>query len=141
MAIELEKKRQMLTCFCCGTIYEKGHYRCCAPPANVTPAAWLARHCHKCAGDPKRLRSNCPNHCTCPKEPVSGVENFGAFRESKLAAELAARKAVGASGRHGSGCEPGGGINEKGEEGGALVTDWGTFEHGDPREPRNEVRS
>ncbi len=82
--------KQTLHCYCCGEPYERGKYRCCAAPPNMSSHAWLASHCRQCTNDP--LRTHCPKHCTCPPAPVLGVEGFSAWRDTSLAAELARKK-------------------------------------------------
>jgi hypothetical protein len=78
-----------LMCYCCGEAYERGQYRCCAPPKNMSSHAWLARHCKQCVpNNPHGSRSHCPRHCTCPKAPVLGSDGFSAFRDTSLVAEL-----------------------------------------------------
>lgn len=77
-----------LHCYCCGEAYEKGKYRCCRPPTNMTAASWLAKHCKQCSGDPTGLRTHCPKHCTCPKAPILTPDGFSAWRDTSLAAEL-----------------------------------------------------
>lgn len=80
-----------LTCYCCGQRYERGKYRCCAAPPNMASHNWLAKHCRQCVGgDP--LRSHCPRHCTCPKQPVLSFEGFSAFKDSSLLAELESKR-------------------------------------------------
>lgn len=71
----------MLRCFCCAQSYERGRYRCCAPPNNMSGAAWLAQHCKACSNDPTGLRTVCPRHCTC-KKPAGGSVDFGTFVET-----------------------------------------------------------
>jgi len=83
-----------LTCYCCGTTYLRGHFRCCAPPKNMPSHAWLARFCKNCTEDPHGVRSHCPRHCTCPKVPILSPDGFSAFRDTSLAAELEAKRAL-----------------------------------------------
>ena len=71
-----------LHCYCCGEPYERGQFRCCAAPANGDSSGWLEKHCHVCANDPKRLRTKCPRHCTCPKKPLAGVAGFATLHEA-----------------------------------------------------------
>jgi len=55
--------RQTLHCQCCGASYERGSFRCCAPPSGMASHVWLARACKpvKQGGCGK-----CYAHCTCP---------------------------------------------------------------------------
>ncbi len=53
----------MLTCYCCGEEYERGKFRCCAPPKGTPSQVWLGQHCGKCRPTPESTR--CPRHCTC----------------------------------------------------------------------------
>ncbi len=51
-----------LTCYCCGESYERGRYRCCAPPNGLASHVWLGQYCRECA--------KCPKHCLCAtKQP------------------------------------------------------------------------
>ena len=52
-----------LTCYCCGESYERGHFRCCAPPTGTPSHVWMGQHCKVCKPTPERTR--CPRHCTC----------------------------------------------------------------------------
>lgn len=82
-----------LTCYCCGERYDRGHYKCCTPPLNMSSQSWLAKHCKNCVpNNEDKLRSHCPKHCTCPKTPVLGTDGFSAFRDTSLAAELEAKR-------------------------------------------------
>lgn len=46
-----------LTCYCCKSTYERGKFRCCAPPSNMRPHYWRAQFCAAC--------NKCPHHCLC----------------------------------------------------------------------------
>lgn len=64
-----------LHCYCCGESYDRGHFRCCSPPAGMASHVWLEKFCHVC-GTP--TRGKCPKHCTCPKtapEPIT-IDNW-----------------------------------------------------------------
>lgn len=56
-----DEKREYV-CYCCGTKYERGKWRCCAPPKNMASHVWLERWCRGCG--PANAR-RCPRHCTC----------------------------------------------------------------------------
>lgn len=47
----------MLHCMCCHEVYERGHFRCCAPPAGLASHVWSAKFCLTC--------EKCPTHCHC----------------------------------------------------------------------------
>ncbi len=56
--------KRTLTCFCCGTTYTQGQFRCCAPPNGMPSHKWLALTCpmapHGCG--------KCAQHCQCPSK-------------------------------------------------------------------------
>ena len=53
-----------LHCYCCGDQYERGKFKCCAPPAGMASRFWLEKFCYVCGTE---TRGKCPKHCTCPK--------------------------------------------------------------------------
>jgi hypothetical protein len=86
-------QKHTLHCYCCGEPYERGKYRCCAAPPNMASHVWLSKHCRQCVPEGEReTRSHCPKHCTCPREPILGIDGFSAWRDTSLAAELARKK-------------------------------------------------
>lgn len=50
-----------LRCQCCGETYERGSFKCCAPPVGIPSNVWLGRCCNKDAGG----CGKCPKHCEC----------------------------------------------------------------------------
>lgn len=86
-----DAEKQWLTCYCCGTEYIRGQFRCCAPPPGITSQKWLERHCARCSDDPTGLRTKCPKHCTCPTFPLVGVDSFTPFKDTRLKAQLEAK--------------------------------------------------
>lgn len=58
-----EKPKTTLRCMCCKTFYERGHFKCCAPPQNMGSSAWLEMACKRREdGGCQR----CYRHCQCP---------------------------------------------------------------------------
>lgn len=51
---------RVLTCFCCGSRYRRGEWRCCRAPAGTTAAEWSDQW-HRFEDD-GRKRSHCPRH-------------------------------------------------------------------------------
>lgn len=56
----LAQQRQMFYCFCCREIYQRGSFRCCAPPHGMTSSKWRELRCPEC--------SKCARHCQCPSK-------------------------------------------------------------------------
>jgi hypothetical protein len=58
-------QRQRLHCMCCRELYERGNFRCCAPPSGMKSEKWLEMFCPdvKAGGCGK-----CPKHCQCPNK-------------------------------------------------------------------------
>jgi len=52
-----KKEPQFFICYCCRTRYQRGHYRCCAPPAGMKSHYWRERRCTTC--------QKCERHCIC----------------------------------------------------------------------------
>lgn len=52
-------------CYCCGSAYERGQFKCCAAPKNMASHAWLERFC--------RVRLD--NGKNCGKCPRCGCEH------------------------------------------------------------------
>lgn len=50
---------QMLVCYCCRERYQRGKFRCCAPPTDMKAHRWLELRCTVC--------KKCPRHCHCEK--------------------------------------------------------------------------
>src|SRR5581483_1519410 len=59
------EKRPLRRCCCCGEQYERGKFRCCAPPNGMRSDVWLAGSCpmpdHGGCG-------KCAKHCQCPNK-------------------------------------------------------------------------
>lgn len=85
---EQTKPSQVFHCVCCGEPYEKGKFRCCAPPKNMRSDFWLERFCHcdLCAGPDKSTSGKCPRHHKCEqiKDPniVEGFAHVGQMARS-----------------------------------------------------------
>lgn len=61
----LAQQRQTLTCYCCRDTYQRGSFRCCAPPKNMNSSHWREMRCP----DPKEGGcGKCPRHCQCPSK-------------------------------------------------------------------------
>jgi hypothetical protein len=58
------KPRPMLRCCCCGEVYERGRFRCCAPPNGMKSEKWLELACPM----PPRGCGKCAKHCACPSK-------------------------------------------------------------------------
>ena len=75
--------KPIFTCYCCGTTYERGRFRCCAPKDGMKAYYWQALWCATC--------NKCPNHCLCEtrvqRDP--GVRRFNEMTPiRKLASEF-----------------------------------------------------
>lgn len=81
---------QMLHCLCCGERYERGRFRCCAPPAGMKPHHWLLQHCKaKEAGG----CGKCARHCVCGgAREQAPVSEFAQWLE-QMRQELSTRRA------------------------------------------------
>jgi hypothetical protein len=79
----------IFVCYCCGERYLRGHFRCCAPPANMASHVWLGKHCRQCADDSTGLRSKCPRHCTCARVPALDGDSLRHATEAVLGQALA----------------------------------------------------
>lgn len=63
----LAQERQMLHCFCCGDIYQRGNFSCCAPPKGMNSSKWREMRCP----DPKEGGcGKCAKHCHCPSKKI-----------------------------------------------------------------------
>lgn len=51
--------KKFLVCYCCRAVYQRGHFRCCAPPNGMLSHHWREKFCTVCR--------KCPNHCACEK--------------------------------------------------------------------------
>ncbi len=56
------REPQTLHCYCCKEPYERGHFRCCAPPGDTKAYRWREQFCTLCR--------KCPRHCVCEKREV-----------------------------------------------------------------------
>ncbi len=63
------REKNTLHCYCCGDAYERGHFKCCAPPSGMASHTWLEQFCVKC-GTP--TRRNCPKEA----KPPATIEQF-----------------------------------------------------------------
>ncbi len=52
-----------LRCYCCGGSYERGHFRCCAPPNNMASHVWMTQWC-RVEISPGKFCNKCPR-CGC----------------------------------------------------------------------------
>jgi len=61
----LAQQRQRLHCMCCHEIYERGSFKCCAPPSGMRSDKWFEMRCPspKDGGCGK-----CAKHCQCPNK-------------------------------------------------------------------------
>jgi hypothetical protein len=77
--------RPMRRCVCCGERYERGRFRCCAPPNGMASQVWLSWTCpppsHGGCGC-------CPRHCACPTKAA----RLGPGPLAYLAAQYAKRE-------------------------------------------------
>ncbi len=64
-----------LHCYCCGREYERGKFRCCAPPKNMASHSWMGQWC-RVELEPGKFCNKCPRcgceHRTAPK--ITGLE-------------------------------------------------------------------
>lgn len=70
--------RKVLTCYCCGAVYPKGSWKCCAPGGGQSAANWLAswhEHCPTAEvhGPTRETPRTCPRHCRCPRDVKNGL--------------------------------------------------------------------
>lgn len=63
-------QRERFHCYCCGEIYERGHFRCCAAPSGMASHAWLEL---RCPTPNEGGCGKCAKHCRCP----SKAQRFG----------------------------------------------------------------
>lgn len=64
-----------LTCYCCGHSYERGHFKCCAPPTGMASHKWLEQFCRVQLA-PGKYCNKCPR-CGCEhrvKPKITGSE-------------------------------------------------------------------
>ncbi len=82
----------ILTCYCCGERYERGMFRCCAPPKGTPSHVWLGQHCTICRPSPERTR--CPRHCICEvRTPIErGIRPLAELAEQAAARLLSLRE-------------------------------------------------
>jgi hypothetical protein len=84
-----QKPPQVLHCQCCGEPYERGRFRCCAPPKGMASQNWLARFCKPIS---RGGCGRCPMHCRCLGEPEKPpATEFQAFLQ-RMRDELSARR-------------------------------------------------
>jgi hypothetical protein len=55
---------QELTCMCCRARYQRGKFRCCAPPNGMASHEWLSLTCPMAPNGCGR----CALHCQCPNK-------------------------------------------------------------------------